>query len=275
MGKNIEVIGKPLDSANIVLAVLQYGHFLWTKSMLDSVKSRDWEVQLVLLDQGSPEEDWNKTTEYQKTREDLILLRSQENLGIPKGWNTIIKYSLGLCPYVLVAPNDIVYRPDTIDNLMAAWESKQFENIITASSIWMGEKRNNTLTEFWEGKFKPTRGWTWTGFNGLITKEFIEKVGWYDEDLGPWWWDDTDMLLRIFKSGHLSIAVHDSRVWLTNHSTKQESIDKRELSEIYQRNMRRFAKKHNLDLGKIHQQKQWQYHYAVDKDGRVILKERP
>ncbi len=266
-----KIIGEPYG-ADFVLATMQHGHFDWTKKMLDSVSCATRRIQIVLLDQGSPEADWESTVEYARSRQDMVLLRSEQNIGIPAGYNTLIQYSIGLHPIVVITPNDTVYRSDTLDALLDAWDNKPFPNVVSASSIWMGEKRGNIFEQFLTETFKPTRQWTWTGFNGLITPEFIEKVGWYDENLGPWWWNDTDMLLRIFKAGCVGMAVHDSRVWLTNHSTKQESIDRAELSRIYKRNMLRFAEKHGLSVDNIHEEKQWQYHYAVDENGNVTEK---
>lgn len=269
-----EVIGEPRQDSDFVLATMQYGHFDWTKKMLDSVSCATRRIQIVLLDQGSSVADYRDTLEYVRGRQDIVLLRSERNIGIPAGYNTIIRYGLDLHPVVVITPNDVVYRPDTLDALLDAWADKPFESIVSASSIWMGEKRGHTFGQFLNEKFKPTRQWTWTGFNGLITQEFIDKVGWYDENLGPWWWNDTDILLRIFKAGCIGMAVHNSRVWFTEHSTKQESIAKAELSRIYKRNMLRFAEKHGLAVNNIHEEKQWQYHYAVTDDGRVVEKEK-
>ena len=267
----MEIYGEVGRDTDILVGTMQHQHFDWTRQMLDSISSENWKVQIVLLDQGSSGGEWAETLGYWKKNPSLILMRTPVNLGIPKGWNTLVKYGLRFTPYVLVAPNDIIYRGDTIDTLMKAWEDKPFDNVIVVSSIWMGEKRGHTFEEFSKGKFKPTRAWTFTGFNGLIHQEFVEKIGLWDENLGPWWWNDTDMLLRIFKAGYLGMAIHDSRVWLSKHSTKQETFPKQELSKVYAQNKRRFFDKHKLDIN-VMEQKTWQYHYWITPAGRVMKK---
>lgn len=263
-------VGAPKDT-DVILAILQYGHSDWTINMIDSVVSNNQRLQIVVLDQGSALSDTTNILNCQETRDDLTVLCSPTNLGIPMGWNTIIRFCLQHCDNVLIAPNDIIYRSDTIDVLMEEWKNKPFDNIISISSVWMGEKRDNKLEDFETQKFNPSFGWSWTGFNSLITPEFIQKVGWYDEDLGPWWWNDTDMLLRIFKSGNVPMVANHSKVWLTNHSTKVETVPRQELSKVYNRNKFRFAVKHGLSITNIHEEKQWQHHYEV-KTGEVIPK---
>ena len=75
-----KIIGEPCD-ADFVLATMQYGHFDWTKRMLDSIACSTRRMQIVLLDQGSSEADWERTVEYAGSRTGPALVESPGRYG--------------------------------------------------------------------------------------------------------------------------------------------------------------------------------------------------
>jgi hypothetical protein len=98
------------------------------------------------------------------------------NTGVAGGWNHIIRANSG-APWWCIANNDVVLEPGALARLFDAMESDS----PTLARITMGNERS------WGNHF---------GAFGL-NASFVDTVGWFDENIIPIYWEDTDYINRI------------------------------------------------------------------------------
>lgn len=161
------------------------------------------------------------------------------NTGVAGGWNHIIRANAH-ADWWCIANNDVIIEPGALARLVAAMDTAE----PTLARIVMGNEA------------------TWGNHFGVfgINAAFIDTVGWFDENLIPIYWEDTDMVMRIealkARGVHLNLPVlassthHDgNRSWsdqpmlaaqnkvswdgnVTYFTAKKEAIDKGEADVV-------------------------------------------
>ena len=127
------------------------------------------------------------------------------NTGVAGGWNHIIRANIR-SEWWCIANNDVVLAPGALSRLQDEMGSDK----PTLARVIMGNERA------WGNHF---------GVFG-INAAFIDTVGWFDENLIPIYWEDTDYVMRIealkARGVEFNLPIIDST---THHDGNQSWTD--------------------------------------------------
>ncbi len=182
---------------------------------------------IVLYDNGSPENEAIKLKKVFKKNKNIDFVRSDKNWGYDGGCNEAIKYSQKKYnpDYYVVANNDITMDKNFLKELIN--EMKKDKKIGGASPIIYYYDKPKEL--WWFGGVKYS---SWTGgvtvnknpkktdetdiISGclmMVTKEVIEKVGLLNNKFFLSGLDTLEYSIRIKRVGFKLIYVPSSKIW--------------------------------------------------------------
>ena len=152
---------------------------------------------------------------------DLITLFQPQwrmNRPLSEAWNHGIDSAISLdCDYILVINDDILFAPHTIDNMVNVFESfgPTDPNIVMVT----GCNNRGTIDDVYGGPYgtfnlpfeevKPESFAEHPDFSCFMIKpDFFLKVGRFDENFVPAYFEDNDMHRRIILSGNKAICTY-------------------------------------------------------------------
>jgi hypothetical protein len=160
------------------------------------------------------------------------------NTGVASGWNHIIRANIG-ARWWCIANNDIIIEPGALARLVDSMES----DAPTLARVVMGNEAS------WGNHF---------GVFG-INAAFIDTVGWFDENLIPIYWEDTDLIMRIEKLKSQGVELNLPMIPSNTHHDGNQSwkIGQDLVMELAEQNTRSWegnvsyytAKKEAIDSG--------------------------
>jgi len=105
------------------------------------------------------------------------------NMGVAASWNHIIKANMN-APWWLIVNNDVKFEPGILQRLV--------EEVTDEPAVWRIEMGNES---------------TWGSHFGAfaINAGAVERVGWFDENIYPVYWEDTDFVAR---ANALELPLH-------------------------------------------------------------------
>lgn len=142
-------------------------------------------------------------TKYDYTVKVMPQYRAQVPLA--KAWNDGAQWAFDKgYDYAIVCNDDILFGPECIDNMVDQYEKLRKDNVIMVTP-------NNILAQL-PGKYDilnyhtPSDPFTWADHPNfscfLITPEFFEKIGTFDENFVPAWFEDNDAHYRAKLLGY-------------------------------------------------------------------------
>lgn len=215
---------------------------------------------LYIVDNASKDKSLELSRRLAETADfPCIFFAEKENWGVAKGNNIGIEAALADgCEYVLLSNNDIVLRPDTIENLLRGMKEMDADMAVPkiyyhdSGLIWCAGGRYRWLmgdTQHY-GKLKPDDGqynsvryvdYSPTCFM-LIKSEIFRQVGMMDEKYFVYF-DDTDFVYRAVKKNGKKLAYIPSST--LRHKVSSCTEDGSEFSRyMNSRNVIYFARKH-------------------------------
>ena len=177
--------------------------FNFVNQAIDSIKT-NVSYKVRVMDNGSTE---NKEQEYKAKGVDYIRYDSQVSLS--ECWNKAIQLSLDdrECQYIFNPNDDVIFHEKTIDELIKFMDKSGYL-MVTGNNIAHFCDRN--FTNFvWnddsEFDLRPITNWREEGPDFscyMINRDFVNKVGYFDENYNPSYKEDWDMHTRILLSGN-------------------------------------------------------------------------
>lgn len=198
----------------------------------EAVASLPAHRHLILIDNGSTDgtREWALSGEVDKP---LTYMRRDHNMGVAKSWNLGIRtaFDLGFDP-VLVMNNDVVLATDTIPALLK-WHEKT-RGFVTAVTV-AARNALYVLRREEDMQLPPD----FSCF--LISKEIVERVGWFDEEYYPAYFEDADYDVRLEIAGVTRGCCRDAvAVHFGSRTIHEGGLDHR---EGFERNRKRYTKK--------------------------------
>jgi GT2 family glycosyltransferase len=163
------------DPAIPYICVLTLLRFDLLKRLIDSI---DYPVNnVVILFQGHINKDKINFTNVFVNK--FIFISSSINVGVSRGWNYFLKHFPS--PYWLISGDDCFFQPSALKHVAKFMSiPSSLENVFCVIKI---KNRNNDPADF---------------FNTFVaTKLLLEKVGLFDENIYPAYYEDTDLWHRI------------------------------------------------------------------------------
>ena len=175
----------------------------YTKKTIKSIKTK-YDHQIIFIDDGSTD----GTKEWAK-EQNMITYTDPRTGSLAGNWNLGIKRGLQEnCDLFLIINNDIILSPTTIDNLVKKIETKKYV-LVSAVDHHEGfdnnpEKMMDNYVEYVEDE-KDCYHPDFSCF--MISKDTINKIGYFDENFFVAYFEDNDYHARIVLSGEKAIAT--------------------------------------------------------------------
>lgn len=213
----------------------------YTKPCIDSIKTR-YPHRVLLVDNASTDETAEEAGKL--VSETFAHKRNEERWSCSKSWNFGIRdaFERGY-DYVLVVNNDVLLHPDAIDLLVGRFErQKATKDFSEYNSLYPNNGKIVLMTcldstgECSEPpavfKLDPMSKETveesehpcFSGF--MINKECWDKVGEFDENFSPAYYEDNDYHYRINLLGLKAIVLPTSMFYHYGSRTNAEAFDK-------------------------------------------------
>ncbi len=202
---------------------------------------------LFIVDNGSNDGTVEFIEEFKKNHTNITIIKNKENLGYSKGNNLgIIEALKKDYDYIALLNNDILLTPNWLNDTISAFK---LDDTLGMLSPRNNEKCKLTQNNYLKGykkylsKFKEPLKYVFTPFFScvIIKKEVLDKIGLFDENFSPAFFEDNDLCFRAMYEAY-SLAYSNNTFIFHNHSTTSSSID----SSIPERNKQYFFKKHPL-----------------------------
>lgn len=198
--------------------------------------------ELIITDNESDEETAEYLNQLVKTYENISLIRNKRNVGFGASHNTAVRRAKGR--YFAVLNNDIEFFEPWDEKLLDLFQDPEVYQVGPANGVC------NTLTPDAKGVFDQNRcndpDYIEASCMIMRTKQ-ARKYGPFDSVYGIGYFEDTDLSLRIKKSGHKIKTV--SLDWI-HYRAKTSSLvlSKIDIAGIHFRNENIFRKRWNSYL---------------------------
>lgn len=196
-------------------------HISTIKECVESIRQNSSGYELILVDDASPLDTSFIDCDKRVTH--------KVNKGVAPSWNSGIKASKG--KLIVIINDDIVVPPSWLPEL-----SKVF-NLPNVGVVGPAVERlpNGIGIE---------ESYVWfPGSCFMLSRETIEKVGLFDEDFAPFYFEDSDYWTRVLAAKLKLYRNHDVFV---GHKEGQTVKDLAR-DEQYKTNLEKFIKKHGFD----------------------------
>jgi len=238
----------------LAICVPVWNCLAYTKGFVNSIKTR-YPFDLIVHANGCTDGtlEWlsnPKNFEGLKNLESVRVSFSETNLGCAKGANKTYRkaYETPDVTHIIYANNDILLRPDTLDNLVWAWDNRDPRMKIISGEGFHVETFGDelkTLKAFSSHNIYPLKlrfGACYCLF--CWDKKAIEDIGLLDENFEFAYFDDNDHAETILEKGFL--LSHFSGAPFFHYgsmSMKQNHVDN---TDSFIRNKNYYFRKHNV-----------------------------
>ncbi|MFH0772256.1 MAG: glycosyltransferase family 2 protein [Candidatus Omnitrophota bacterium] len=164
--------------------------------------------RLVVVDNGSCEKGLKDYLLSLKSNDviDVNIILNAKNEGFAAGMNKGM--SLSEMPYVCILNNDLIVTDGWLEEMIRVAEENPVVGIINPSSNNFGLRfgKDATLEEFARGLKSESGRWVemnaCIGFCMLVKREVIKKIGYFGEEYGYAYFEDTDFSRRAQAAGY-------------------------------------------------------------------------
>jgi len=180
----------------------------YTKQFIDNLDFSQFN-KLIIINNGSNSENTLNLWQLSKNKQ-IDVIHHPNNIGVAPAWNEGTKRAIETykSEYIIICNNDIIVRPDTIKNLIKGIKKPGIA-LITPTNTKDFDEEPKKLYEFLiPKKLKLTDNPDFSCF--MITKKTIEKVGYFDENFWPAYFEDNDYHYRIKLAGLRGVKSNKS-----------------------------------------------------------------
>jgi len=242
---------------------------IYLKHMLETFVSNTKELEFTIINNGS-DDDTNKFCKIIARRKGFTVHHYAEALGVSRVWNLCLDMALQKgYDQIIITNADILFHPTCIDTLSGYMDQNPKEVLACAMDI---KKVIEVVQHFPELSEQNINNFKYSAsgiqhFNGILNslnltstvptpvsqivdyscfmvrpKELVEKVGYFDENFLPAYWEDTDMHWRLAARGHITNSVLNAAMFHIHSRSMKEGGFK---NDSYLPNGFYFCKKHN------------------------------
>ena len=230
---------------------------------LRSIRELEYPIyEIIVVDNASTD---GSVQAVREKYPDVVLIENDKNYGAIGGKNIGLRKALQSdVEYIYMQDNDIVAAKDALTKLVEVAEADP--NVGMVGAMMYDYSEPDTIlsaggTIDWTQNVSRGRGdnqkdvgqfnkiepvdYLWGGAL-LVRKSVLEEVGLFDEDYIGYWFEDSDLSVRVAKAGFKVLFNPFAKVWHKPHATAEQlSYRKKYLAA---RNAIRFMKKHASPL---------------------------
>lgn len=245
-----------------------YKNYVYLKHMLDSVTSKKYDVQFVLVNNGS-DYDTNKFCKILQRRKGFTVHHYAKALGVAKVWNICLDLAIEAGhEKIIIANSDLLFHAKCIDTLAEYMDGSPDELVACATDLakvqevvqqfpFLSEANMKQFHYSAEGmqRYQEIIDTVQLGVDAPVAtdqiidyacfmvrpRELVEKIGYFDENLLPAYWEDTDMHWRLAAEGYTTKCVINAPML---HIQSRSIVEGGFKNESYLPNGFYFSRKH-------------------------------
>ena len=154
-----------------------------------------------------------------KTKENELKVYIQPQyryqLPLSQAWNNGMKQAItDGCDYIIIANDDTLFAPWSIDAWVDAMSQEPDKIVLTAPLHIVFSDEDTDYKYIEKELFSMV----------MVRANFWEKCGWFDENFDPCWWEDNDMHYRIKLLGYDIKKFQIPYIHLGNQTTKKMKL---------------------------------------------------
>jgi GT2 family glycosyltransferase len=232
------------------IAIITPAINLWnkyTKPCIESIKTK-YPYEIFLIDNASTDE--TKVEAEKMLSGEFTYIRNEERFGCAKSWNQGIKEAMEIgCDYFLVLNNDVLMHSEAIDRLVERFEKAkdQKENIamVTCCNVRGELQDGHSIEEIspdTRGGINEAENPDFSAF--MVSKESYNKIGLFDEEFEPCYYEDNSYHYRINLAGMKAICLPTALFYHFGSRTQNEAIPGQVIcsSPAFERNKAEYVK---------------------------------
>ena len=179
---------------------------LWDRYTIHAMESiyasiTDLPYEVLIVDNNSTDDTSNKAEDFgnRKLPGRMHIIRTEQNVGCAGGWNRGVQWGMDNgFNYFIIANNDILVAPNMIQ---ALYDRAKRGDKVLISAVDVAKEvmiPQEVLDPTHPVNNKPDTESPHPSFSCfLITRECVEKVGYFDEEFYPAYFEDNDYHYRI------------------------------------------------------------------------------
>ena len=221
----------------------------YTKAFLDQViKFTDYPI--IIIDNGSTDSTTAILAPHEKSGR-VFVSRNKQNAGVACSWNQgiLLARNMYKSHTFFIPNNDILIQKDTIKKMYDVLVVSDFV-LVSAFNVKPGCPNVSDFETFPSPKkLNLVESPDFSCF--MINNETIKKVGYFDENFYPAYFEDNDYHMRINLAGFKAVKVNTAIYYHYGSMTIKEGADIKRLSNAhYLKNKEYYKTKWGGDPGK-------------------------
>jgi len=212
----------------ISVVVPSYGQAQYLPDCIDSLLDQNVQSEIVIVDDGGPDDSLEIARRYEKARPDVIRVISQVNKGLASARNTGImnaKY-----PYVCFLDADDMLADGGLDKILKAINQHPDADIISGSFKTFGSS-NEAIVLMSNPRLEDFRTGNRIGSSSTVKKSVLLEVGGFNPKMVEGY-EDMALWVLLLSKGSKIVTIPEI-VWL--YRTKPESMWTKITPEIHKK----------------------------------------
>lgn len=187
---------------NLSVITLTYNNLEYTRNFIESLYKNTKDFELIVVDNGSID----GTVDYLKNLKDIKVIYNKENQGYAKGNNQGVALAEG--KYIAFLNNDILLYPNWFEECLSVFEAEPTAAFVSPREIKRGihcvsEKLFRSYFALQKYQKAYEKSFSACSFSCVVTKkELFEKLGLFDEQFFPAFYEDEDLKLTAIENNY-------------------------------------------------------------------------
>lgn len=208
---------------DVIIAIPTVNNLAYLRKAIESIKC-SFPYELIVIDNGSSD----GTSEWLKSKS-VKCIHHDANLGCSYANNEAMQYAFSQDKIIYIIHNDIILHKDCLDHLYKGLTETNFELLFALEHLtgavnpqvlkefrfkYIYDKDNVGLPEDQDLKYTPPKQMPGINFTvRAIKKEAWEKVGYFDVNFYPAYFEDNDYGLRCLMAKVKIGIVYSARYY--------------------------------------------------------------
>jgi len=195
-----KILKKRSEDNPVEIIVLCQNDLNITRNFLNTLYSHTDDFSIIMIDNGSSDGSAKMLKTFAEDKDNMTLVRNDEDLGCIGGRNQGYEISCNLEPqskFICFLDNDQFVGPGWLDKHLKVmdrgYDIVGAEAWLIHPATYLPVRHNDSLSQ----------EFSYVGCGGmLIKRSVIEDIGLFDEDFGKNFYEDPDCCFRAYYSGY-------------------------------------------------------------------------
>jgi len=227
-----------MNHPSTAIVVLNYNGIDVTKKFFSHLYEHTENFHVIIIDNGSDDGSVEYLSDLSSNKDNITLVCNDSNLGVIGGRNQgfNIYQSLADRPsYLSYLDNDQFVQSGWLQHHHDVLEQSNAD--VVGVEAWL---MSNSFLPMRQCK-RPTEPWTYVGCGGMLMKgEIPMKIGMFDEQFNPCYFEDPDLCFRVLDAGYKLCWNYKARLIHIPHQTLGKNPKR---MELFKRSHEKFRNK--------------------------------